>query len=269
MGGPGKDELSEALFRVDGDAYVPGPLCRGPWDEGHCHGGPVAALIARAVEALDRDEPWQVARLTVELQRPMLIGTPVEVRTVVERPGRKVSLIGISVVSGSGEVARARVLRIRDAAVDVSDAETLSEPAMAPPASGRPEVPDFASGVSFAGTAMEHRVVAGSWVEAGPMDVWMRLTVPLLAGEELTGLQRTVAAADFGNGLSRLLPWESHVFINPEVTIHIGRQPRGEWIGLRSVSHYGPRGVGFAESALFDEGGRVGRAVQSLMIDTR
>ncbi|HEY5877081.1 MAG TPA: hypothetical protein VIT64_17350, partial [Ilumatobacteraceae bacterium] len=59
------------------------------------------------------------------------------------------------------------------------------------------------------------------------------------------------------------------LFINPDLTIHLLRLPVGEWIGLDSRSHYGPEGAGLAESALYDENGRIGRSVQSLFVDER
>ena len=49
--------------------WLPTDLARGPWDPGALHGGPVAALLARAAEPLL--EPLQPVRLTVELLRPV------------------------------------------------------------------------------------------------------------------------------------------------------------------------------------------------------
>ena len=81
------------------------------------------------------------------------------------------------------------------------------------------------------------------------------------------------AAADFGNGVSGGLPYDRFTFINPDLTVHLLRPPVGEWIGMRSASFYGgserSSGAGFAESALYDGGGRLGRSVQSLLLDRR
>ncbi|HEX9260715.1 MAG TPA: hypothetical protein VF855_14335, partial [Acidimicrobiales bacterium] len=70
-------------------------------------------------------------------------------------------------------------------------------------------------------------------------------------------------------GVARVLPFETHTFINPDLTIHLLRPPRGEWIGMASKTHLGDQGYGLAESALFDERGRFGRSVQSLIVDER
>ena len=41
----------------------------------------------------------------------------------------------------------------------------------------------------------------------------------------------------------------------------------GEWVALDAVTHPSDGGVGFAEAALYDEDGRIGRSVQSLLFD--
>ena len=59
------------------------------------------------------------------------------------------------------------------------------------------------------------------------------------------------------------------LFINADLTIHLQRQPRGEWIGLdaRTLLHGG--GMGLAESVLHDVHGAVGRAFQTLVVQPR
>lgn len=47
------------------------------------------------------------------------------------------------------------------------------------------------------------------------------------------------------------------------------RPPTGEWVGMRTGSHDGTAGAGLAESALFDEQGRIGRSCQSLLVEAR
>jgi hypothetical protein len=91
----------------------------------------------------------------------------------------------------------------------------------------------------------------------------------LLPDEPATQLVRLVATADFGNGVSAELPFEEYLFINADLTIHLWRAPRGEWIGLdaRTLLHDG--GTGTAESVLHDTSGPVGRAFQTLVVQPR
>jgi hypothetical protein len=261
---------------TDVSTVVATELSRGPWDARHCHGGPVAALLARAVERAGAPSDavdWQVARLTVELTRPVPVRVPLTLSVGVERPGRKVSLVGGVLRAGDSEVARVRGLRIRREPFALPDVIRRVDPLAADPERSRRERPSFGvsdgADVSFATHACEHRFAAGRFEDPGPVDVWIRITVPVVAGEEPTGAQRAAAAADFGNGVSAVLPWDRYLFINPDLTVHLLRVPDGEWIGLRAVTHLGPDGAGMAESALHDASGPVGRAVQSLYLDHR
>ena len=99
--------------------------------------------------------------------------------------------------------------------------------------------------------------------------MWTRLTVPVVAGWPTPPLARTVAAADFGNGVGAPLDWADWVFINPDLTVYSEREPVGEWVCLRAVSRVHAGGGGTAESELFDEDGRLGRAVQALYVAPR
>jgi hypothetical protein len=93
--------------------------------------------------------------------------------------------------------------------------------------------------------------------------------VPLLPGEDLTPLQRTVALSDMGNGVSGVVGFDTHLFINPDLSVRLWRVPAGEWIGMRCRTDLGHHGVGMAETSLYDTDGRFGRAEQSLFVDTR
>ena len=264
------DPTPTALFAPDGDRWVPTDLARGPWDPRHCHGGPVSALLARAVE--DRDGEWQVARLTIELTRPVPVGRPLALAAEVERPGRKVSLVAAVLRDADTEVARVRALRIRRAPVDLPvDANLALDQPMGEPGSGRVERVTFSPGeqLAYHRDACEHRFVEGSWMQPGPVAVWVRLLKPVVDGEVPTGLQRVASAADFGNGVSGSLPYDRFVYINPDLTIHLLRPPVGDWVGMRTTSTYGSLGAGLAESALRDADGPLGRSCQSLFVDER
>ena len=262
----------DALFvPVDDNLFQPTLLTRGPWDPEAQHGGPGAALVARAIEAVAADHPMQVARLTLELLRPVPL-TPLRVETSIARPGRKVQLVDASVFAGDVEVLRGRALRIRLADLAEVDGHAPADPPP-PPLPAEPSPYAFsglpATWDGFHNAAMDVRFVEGSWAEFGAGAAWFRLTVPVVQGEELSPLIRVLAAADFGNGISRVLDSARHLFINPDLTVHLARLPAGEWVAMRSTTTTSGHGVGMAESALFDQRGRIGRAVQSLLLDHR
>jgi hypothetical protein len=114
---------------------------------------------------------------------------------------------------------------------------------------------------------MEYRFVSGAFLEPGPATVWMRMRVPLVEGEEPTPLQRVLVAADSGNGVSAALDWRQYLFINTDLSVHLLRPPAGEWVCLDAVTHVD--GLGLSDTALWDEGGRIGRAAQTLLVRRR
>ena len=59
------------------------------------------------------------------------------------------------------------------------------------------------------------------------------------------------------------------MFINPDLTLYIERDPVGDWIGLEARMIVATSGIGNAESVIFDRTGRVGRALQSLLVARR
>lgn len=260
---------------LDDDVYLPTARARGPWDPGALHGGPVAALLARAVE--DAAGELNVARLTFEILRPVPVA-PLRVTSEVVRPGRKVQLrtASVTTVDGGVEVSRVTALLLRAASVDVPDLPAEHRPAESPgePLPGaRTRIksgPAWDSWEAFHNEGMEMRFAAGRFEEPGPVTVWMRLCQPVVGGEPPTPVQRVAAAADFGNGISSVLPWTDYLFINPDLAVHLARPPQGEWVCLESRSMLSPEdGMGLAESALYDEHGRIGRSVQSLLVDRR
>lgn len=257
---------AEAVFVPVGDTtFLSTELARGPWDPAAQHGGAPAALLMRAFERLTPDE-LVLARVTYEFLRSVPLGE-LEVRASVLRAGRRVQLLEASIFKPDGtEVARARALEVRRA-----EADYAAEPAR-PPAGSAETVPsDFspAHRPMFGTDAMEIRFVAGEFSAPGPSTGWFRLRVPLVAGESVSSLQTLAAAADFGNGISAVLPWDDHLFINPDLTLYVQRQPTGEWICLQAHTSISPGGVGIAESRLFDERGQVGHATQALLVARR
>ncbi len=256
-----------ALFIPDGDRLVPTEYALGPWSPNALHGGPVAALAARAAEAVGGDDGLQLVRLTLELLRPVP-RAPLLTATAVVRPGRRVQLVDTVVEADGLEVAWSRALRIRVApdqspvrpTVAEDDAPVPHERSTARPiAGGGPR--------AFHTEGVEMRYVAGSFERPGPATVWFRLRCPVVLGEEPSPWQRTAAVADFGNGVGAELPFESSLFINPDLTVSVHRPPVGEWVCLDARTRFGTPGVGAAESALWDEEGRIGRAVQSLVVE--
>lgn len=262
--------MADALYLPDGDLLVPTELTRGPWWPTAQHGGALAAAIVRAVEATPSSigGPMQVVRFTVDIMRPVPL-EPMVVRSELTRMGRRVQIVDASLSIGGKEYVRARALRMRIADVPVPAwPPSTFTPTDTAAGTVRPRRPDEGP-ISFHLDGVEIRYVTGRWDDEGPATVWMRLRHPIVPDEEPTPTQRVVAAADFGNGLSRLLPFDTHTFVNPDLTVLLARPPVGEWIGMDAVTRLSDQGIGQAESLLFDGNGPLGRAMQSLIVEER
>ncbi len=268
--------VADSIFTTDGRRFLPTELARGPWDPHALHGGAPAALIVAALERHEPQPETHLARLGFELLRPIPFA-PLRVSTRTLRPGRRVQELAAELhadLDGAGEqlICRATALRVREVPPDLPELPegALARETMPGPQQGRPV--RFAlsedDGVSFAATAMEMR-----WLDdpraLGPGRVWMRLRPQLVPGEETTPLARLAATADFGNGISASLPFERFLFINADLSIHLHRPPRGDWIGIEGRTLLHPRGTGLAESVLHDLDGPVGRAFQTLVVAPR
>lgn len=259
--------VTDAFYVADGDGFRASELTRGPWDPGAQHAGPPAGLIARELERLG--EPGaRVGRITIEILRSVPIAR-LQVAARIVRPGRRVEMCEATLADERGEVMRATAWRLRPDAVDLP-AEALPDAAAPPgPQEGSPgELVSPGGEVGYL-TAMEYRFVRGGAREPGPATVWMRMRVPLVAGEEPSPLVRLMVAADSGNGVSAALDWRRFLFINVELSVHLHRHPQGEWVCLDAETVSEPSGLGLTETLLADERGRLGRAAQTLLVQAR
>ena len=260
--------MPDAFYEPDGDRYLATELTRGPWDPGAQHAGPPSALLAREIERLPGSERFQVGRIALDILRPVPIG-PVVVSARVLRPGRRVQLVEAELSDGEQVLMRATAWQLEIVPVELPEG-TVGRP---PPPRG-PEHgggADFFPGAHDEGyhTAMEVTFAAGRFMELGPATAWLRMRVPLVAGEEPTPLQRTLVAADVGNGISAALDFRQFIFVNVELTVHLERMPAGEWICVDAATLPQATGVATAESVLHDVEGRIGRAAQSLIVSPR
>jgi Thioesterase-like superfamily len=277
--------VSDAFYVPEGDAFVSTELTRGPWDPGSQHAGPPAALMAREIERLQAEAgPRQVGRVTYEIIRPVPIA-PLTVSARIARPGRRVDMAEATLETESGEeLVRARAWRLGRSEVGVppeltgegglGEVGTLAStlrPGLAPPGPEEGEQRPFFDTGHDVGyhTAMDYRFVSGAFLDPGPATVWMRMRQPLVAGEEPSPLQRVLAAADSGNGVSATLDYSRFVFINVDLTVHLHRLPVGEWVCLDAITIPEREGVGISDNALYDVRGPIGRAAQTLLIAER
>jgi len=258
----------QAFYVADGTGrFDSTPSTAGPWGPDSQHGGPPAALLARAIEGLDRDGVDRVVgRFTLELLGPVPVG-PLRVEASVVRPGRSVELCEATAY----DVARDR-LCARAAAwmfprsVDGPAADDA--PPAHSPADGVPKEPPVSWSRGYL-DAIEWRWIAGAVDEQGPGVVWMRPRVGLVEGEATSPVQRLLACIDSASGVSAELDIAQWAFLNTELTVHVLRPPVGEWICLDARTTLGTGSVAVATSSAYDAKGLVARSAQALLVARR
>ncbi|MGZ4512558.1 MAG: thioesterase family protein [Mycobacterium sp.] len=250
--------MPEAFFTVDGDSYLPGVMTRGPW--GAAMGGQiVGGLLAWGIEQSGIEPDFQPARLTVDLLRPALL-EPVQIRTSVQREGRRIKLVDGALVQNGNTVARASALFLRRG--EHPDGVVWSAvPAMPPlPADseGFPADMPFLIWGYGATAAGSPGIAAGEWEQSHSQKfAWTRIFRPMVQGHPLTPFTRLAFVGDVTSSLTH---WGTGGlrYINADYTVTASRLPEGEYLGLAAQSHYATAGVATGAATLFDRHGPIG-----------
>src|SRR5262249_36648049 len=208
---PRYDWLMEAIFRVDGGKVEVGPNAAGPWDPRMQHGSAPAGLAVWAAQSVPTQVAMRVARVTVDLMRPVPLA-PLTLETEVLREGRKIQLCAIRLRAGGTVVVAASVLKVKLQAEsvppDVGGPElTLPGPDVSP------EDPAQFSNSPFV-MGMQLRAARGTFGVQGPGAIWYRIRRPFVEGSAVSQAMRAVIAADFCNGTSAALDFRDWTFLN-------------------------------------------------------
>lgn len=257
--------LPSAFYEPTADGFRATALTQGPWAPGFQHGGPPAALIAGALSRFGEDaERRLLVRTTLELLRP----TPIDIVTVaVEllRQGRRVDWLRATMRCGDEVVAVATGMRISLAPLELPPPHcpAIDAPKRLPDAPAidfpYPHPIGYLDGVDM-------RQVEGTWNASGPVAVWARATVPLVAGRPIEPIESVYLVADAQNGVCTALPAARYMFVNADLGVRLHRPFDGEWVGLRARARGLPCGVGMNQGTLFDAQGEVGSVEQSLAL---
>lgn len=258
--------VTGVFFRqLDDDLFDSTPWTRGPWSAVHQHAGPPSALVAgRLAETLD--DGFRVVRVAVEVTRPVPIA-PLRLRRSVRRDGRTAKAIVGELFDPDGKrVLSADVLALAEVPLGLDlEPASIDEPG---PEESLPVAFPFHDGEASYSAAMELRLGRGAF-GSGDVMAWMRMRIPLLEGRAPTSLERTMSAADSGNGVSQRVSWDDYTFTNPDLAVTLHRPLRGEWVGMAARTDMDARGIGVADTRLYDADGPIGRGMQTLLVRRR
>lgn len=255
------------------DHFAATPYAASGWGPDMQHGGPVAALMTRAMQRCEPDPGMRLSRITVEILGAIPV-SEVRVEARVVRPGRRIAMLEAeldALMRGGGwrRVALARAWRLAESptadVVHRADGAGLGGDIDAMP---RIELPEQWR-VGFVQALDWRYEVGGQPGSQGPTTAWLRLTQPLVAGEATNALQQAVAIADTANGVGSRIDAFAFTYLNTDLTIHLFDEPDGDWLGLRAESSVGPAGRGMSAAVLLNPHGAIGRVAQSLLIERR
>lgn len=298
--------MERAFYEPAGqDSYVATAATVGPWSPDAQHGGPPAALAARALERHEPDDRQRLARVAIDILRPVPVGK-ISVRTRTVRPGRRVTLAEAVLEADGQEVLHARGWRIERPVGEVPEIADGGVPDPLPPVGdGLPPaifqrqrhgylasiewrfLPTDFRGLSVAGTPPAptgdpapavgtpalagdtQAPAAGHPAEAPVRAAWARPRIPLLPDEEPSPISRALLVADSGSGVGTALPSAEFIFINVDLSVVLPRDPVGEWLLLEAATAVGSDGTGLTMTRLSDSAGSCGRAWQTLLVAPR
>lgn len=236
------------------------------------HGGPVAALLTRAMDRLTERSDSRLTRVTIEILGPVPI-SDVRVSARVVRPGKKIALVQ-SVLEAKMPDGTWRDCALgsawRQATQDTADVVNHANAAV--PAHDESTLPDvslFPIEWMSAGfvASLDIKVARTSFTEGEPSIAWMKLARDLVQGEETTALEQLMALADTTNGVGARLDPAHFRFLNTEMTVHLYGAPVDDWFGIEAETSVGADGVGLSASVLHSTAGPIGRVAQSLLVE--
>lgn len=267
----GPVELPEAYYVPLGqDVFESTAATTSPWDLDAQHGGPPAALLARAVDRTTDDPAFTIARLTVDMLGPIPQGV-VRTEAEVVRPGRRVEMVAARLFANDRLACTATAWRVRE---DAGSTRHLVDPPAVLPPIPDDEATSFFEGVPPEwgyGPSVEWRFVEGGFEEpaSGRARLWTRPRLPLVAGEETAPLHRLMVVADSTNGVSARLPIQEWWSIPNTLTVTVERVPADEWMFMDAATDLSPHGRGVAHSVMSDRQGVLAHVAQPLLVSRR
>jgi len=247
--------LATAIFQRDGDRWIPSPEAKGPFPGQH--GGAIAGLLASCLEVEAAQlEAGTALRCTTLLLRPAPV-EPCNISLSKVRTGGRVTVLAAALRIGEKDCAQAQAAFVRPENVGhwPLPAQQVCEPSRYEVV---PKPAKFGSVPWFRDT-VEVRRSDGVF--------WLRSLTPVV--DPATPLARVCAHADWASGLSRHDSYESPKvggFPNADLSVHLGREPKGEWVGLKPTSYWYANGMGMTDTEILDVYGPIGRACHTLVL---
>lgn len=241
-----------AFLSVEKNRWRSAPSAMGPFTG--LQGGGVAGLMAFELEKMAAELNLGIAvSASIEFLRPTLPGI-LETRPVVERKGRRVSVLSCQLIQDDACTARASLCFIQP--VDIPSVDALP---------AEPYQPEELSPLP-----PKQAIHGQPWMmdnfEVRPSKsgiVWFRYSDDIV--ETVTPMARILGPADWTHGIGRP---SAPKLADPNINLNVvlARHPQGEFIGVRPDTTWMPTGIGMGEGTLSDETGAFGKVMMSVAL---
>jgi len=167
------DDSDKAFFRANDDWFDGNGASRGPWSADACHAGPVAAIIARALERVVLDK--QLTRLTINFRRSIPI-SGFRVNAEIERAGRSTTT-AIATLSDEDDriCATASSLHLVAHSYENLPSASVPRPSFDGAKRGEFAVKRALHGLPFFSSEIEVAYPPGETRDPGPTTLWKGL----------------------------------------------------------------------------------------------
>jgi hypothetical protein len=254
--------MMQSFYTKRNHGYVATGLSKGPWNPAHQHGGAASGLLTSILEA-QIGSGYTAAALHVEFLRPVPVGY-CEASTETTRESASIRGLRATLRTIDRPVATLTAMWVKDESGLPTPTHLVQGPIRLPDECEQLALPD--SGYA---SALDVRVVSGTWGKTQHLCAWMRLGAALLPGEKPSPVATLMTLVDSCAGLAQPVDIQRFTFLNADPMVRLHRVPEGEWLCLDAQSTTTAHGLGLSEARLFDQQGFLGTASQTLLIRKR
>lgn len=246
------------------DIFTASEYTGGVWNTEELHISPLLGIMAHVAETTHGGD-LQMGNFRCDILGTIPVGD-ISVTSEVIRPGRTIELVEVTATpvghSRPAAVARVWFLSKQDTSqyedvVGYGDIVPLAD--SAPLDLGEVWHGSFLHSIETRRARLQH----------GHNQAWMRLTHPLLEGQEVSPTARHLGLVDMANGVNTIGDPSILAYPNVEITVSLLRAPRSEWTGFSTRTGFSETGLGLNATTLFDEFGVTGTMSQTLTVRPR
>ncbi|MBL4608796.1 MAG: thioesterase family protein [Pseudomonadales bacterium] len=262
--------VNESLFVQEGNIFTPTAYAHGPWATHLLHGGSTGGIMAHVLEQCSPNPEMRMVRTTLDMFRPVPM-TPLRIESSVLKEGRRLQMVEATIYAEEKAVARSVGIRMKKTQIAVPEKHQ--------PIDVIPEGPEGLQEIKLSGDTQGKRLPGlNSNLEVRRLNgfdgkgegcAWFKMPLAVVEGVENSAFVHLGVISDFGNGIAQLLLPETMGMINGDINLYLHRDPRGEWIALKSKASMSETGIGVVNTQVFDTDGLVGQCHQAVMVQTR